>query len=169
MDNSLPNLHVQTDTRISMQISKRSSGSLFSRRSVVVARDIISFVVGMVFFPVISIRNAVSEYRYRAKIGDSTAVSIYRAVRAFFIPVPIIGGVIRIAGQIFHRFHFAERTFNQTSCRTCLETENKPALDNILICIPFVGPGIVSVMLSHSLVPSIDKVGHLVEDIKNME
>ena len=99
--------------------------SSFCRRAVSVACNVITFLVGAVFFPLVSIGFAFDVYldgRYDPK--KSVNERALEVLQAFLIPIPIIGAIVLLSsGQ----------------CKRMNKEDN--LLGFAALCLPCVGSG----------------------------
>ena len=107
----------------------------FLGKSISIAKYVLLFVAGAVFFPVVSIGLVISEYKHPESATEDKSVRIINLIRCFLIPIPILGGIVHIAGQLLH--HFKQDSM-------FAESSNPGFFINVLITLPFLGSGVIA-------------------------
>ena len=123
----------------SMSQSDTENKPAFCKRAVVILRDVAAFVSGVIFFPLVGVRNAVFEYRYQTEEESPQAEVFFSTLRAFLHSLPggfIVYGISRIIHNI-----------NPTSP---LAVPPAASWGELAIHIPIVGPGICNVLLNRA-------------------
>ena len=111
-----------------------SAKPTFLGKSISIAKKVLLYVAGAVFFPVVSIWLVTREYKNPMVHTNDKCTLITNQIRCFLMPIPIIGGIVHIAGQLLHHFKpysiFAEE-------------DSIGFISSVLLCTPFVGSGFI--------------------------
>ena len=143
---SAPIHRTRSRTRTPLSDSKTSTKPSFFGKAVEAVRIIAILAGGLVFFPVVSILNAVSEYR-QSRNADSRSIkaSVLKAVQGFLIPIPIIGGIVLLTGQIAHRVKLGSYLADKKAI---------PMFAVVALALPFFGAAfIIHGLSNHDSVP----------------
>lgn len=113
--------------------------STFCQRTVVILRDVMAFVSGVILFPLVGVRNAIFEYRYRTEEESPRAEVFFSTLRAFLYSLPC-GFLVHAVSRMIH-------DINPNSPLGVPPVTDQAAL---AIHIPIVGPGICNVLLNYA-------------------
>lgn len=118
--------------------AENSAKPTFLRKSISIAKVVLLSVAGAVFFPVVSIANAIYEYRVSDFSKLSKSAILVKVTKACLLPIPILGGIIHISGQLLHHFKPDSILADDATVNCIIST---------LISIPFVGSGFIANIL----------------------
>jgi hypothetical protein len=114
-----------------------SAKPTFLGKSVSIAKNVLLFVVGAVFFPVVSIAYAINDYKDLDFSELSKSAIFVSITKAFLLPIPILGGIVHISGQLLYRFNKNSIFADEDTSGCILST---------IVITPFVGSGFITIM-----------------------